>query len=1346
MAINFNTGPYYDDFDPANNFYRVLFKPGYAVQARELNQLQSILQHQISSTANHIFKKNAVVIPGGVSLSNSANIVSITGIEDPSVLVGKTITNASSFDYTDDTTLDGYITAVVLGYRLATDTEPAALYVKYFKTQTDGRQTFNQSESLKTVDVSLIAFSVDSTIGSTIGKVATISAGTFYTKETFVDAAQQSLIVEVDNSVTTNCNIGLVVAESVVTSDDDVALLDNANGSPNQYAPGADRYKIELILARVDVNTVIDDEKFIKMMTIENNVVTFVNNNTQYAELMKMIARRTYDANGNFIVRGLDTSVTESPDDKFVWANVTGGKCYLGGYEYDQLVTTPIAIDKPRDAAHQLQLAPVTKYTADMTYFYVAGGAQAKEIPVEDSLVQLLNAAPGTSSVSVIGYAIFKDMQFAFGTTGSTDVYKMFFDYISLEKGYSISDVGGIKNINGEGAPVLHELSLSNVIGTFTTGNTIKSATNSSQTGLMYNVVNNKAYVIKNTLNDVPNTDTVKDNTTSATATRKSTFISNYSTASIPMLELDADPIKTLYNSSGTNTTSYSIIRKDEFTSVVQGNLSVTLSGSDVFEDYSTSDYFAYITSAGYEAFVDLTGLLVISDAGKKYTLTVGAGSPMIGRTIWVYSTVNKANVAEADKTAVTVTSGITIPTPSKSWMALGHQDVTKVTKVVAGKTFGISTATWATNIVTITAAENHGIAVGDVVVVSGIVSSNNTTGAFNAGYNRKFTVASKTDTAFTASLTSNPGTTSSVTNGVLAVKPDINNDVDVTSRYTLDSGNTPYLSGTGMIKLNKGVTEPQGQIAVQYIYNTIGTGNYISVDSYGDYTASDLSYIGDIKNIRQNGREIETRRYLDFRTRPSNYFFKNIGTIANGSATLVLRDLNLSYYASTLEGKYVVGPSHINGATIAVGGVVFNKVTGNTEITLSSTAGAAYTGIFYIGLYTSSLRLIDASAGAKAFEMPKDSTRLSYQYVKFLPKHVMVYVKRTGDLLSVDYKEVSSRTDAALYQRDEFKLPLAYAYMKPYTVNLRDITLEKFENPVYQMLDIHNLKRRIDRTEVSLFTNTANFHKEIQGAQNELLTIANERDIWAEDFMDITVQDYYSDDFACTIYDKSYVAPGVVTRTLSLEQDTTLNTSTWQRSGSNITLPFVEVRAFGSSSASRTNNLNPFNAINWTGKLVLNPSVDNWVDTVSIPSNTLNNTVNTSTSSTASTAATSTASTITVATTPPSNIVITLPPVVIPQPPVEELVTEINNLRTMWGPDSAGGYHAITFDWKTNTGRTGRVNTDMHISSAVGNAGLDGYSGAYAKSLINKRYNDPGVKEYLNAGTHFDQKPPSQW
>ena len=60
LNTNFNVNPYYDDFDEDKKFLRLLFKPGYAVQARELTQLQTLLQNQTSRFGNHIFKNGSI--------------------------------------------------------------------------------------------------------------------------------------------------------------------------------------------------------------------------------------------------------------------------------------------------------------------------------------------------------------------------------------------------------------------------------------------------------------------------------------------------------------------------------------------------------------------------------------------------------------------------------------------------------------------------------------------------------------------------------------------------------------------------------------------------------------------------------------------------------------------------------------------------------------------------------------------------------------------------------------------------------------------------------------------------------------------------------------------------------------------------------------------------------------------------------------------------------------------------------------------------------------------------------------------------------------------------------------
>ena len=61
LDTNFNINPYYDDFDETKNYLRLLFKPGQSVQARELTQIQSLLQNQIQRFSSNIFKNGSIV-------------------------------------------------------------------------------------------------------------------------------------------------------------------------------------------------------------------------------------------------------------------------------------------------------------------------------------------------------------------------------------------------------------------------------------------------------------------------------------------------------------------------------------------------------------------------------------------------------------------------------------------------------------------------------------------------------------------------------------------------------------------------------------------------------------------------------------------------------------------------------------------------------------------------------------------------------------------------------------------------------------------------------------------------------------------------------------------------------------------------------------------------------------------------------------------------------------------------------------------------------------------------------------------------------------------------------------
>ena len=69
MAVDTSISPYYDDFNSAKNYNKILFKPGVPVQARELTQIQSILQNQIKSAGDYLFTDGSRASSSPVSIT-----------------------------------------------------------------------------------------------------------------------------------------------------------------------------------------------------------------------------------------------------------------------------------------------------------------------------------------------------------------------------------------------------------------------------------------------------------------------------------------------------------------------------------------------------------------------------------------------------------------------------------------------------------------------------------------------------------------------------------------------------------------------------------------------------------------------------------------------------------------------------------------------------------------------------------------------------------------------------------------------------------------------------------------------------------------------------------------------------------------------------------------------------------------------------------------------------------------------------------------------------------------------------------------------------------------------------
>ena len=81
------------------------------------------------------------------------------------------------------------------------------------------------------------------------GSTASVGAGTYYVRGYFVPVAEQTLLLD-QYGTTPSYKVGLKVEERIITADEDATLYDNAIGSTNFSAPGADRFKINLTLVK----------------------------------------------------------------------------------------------------------------------------------------------------------------------------------------------------------------------------------------------------------------------------------------------------------------------------------------------------------------------------------------------------------------------------------------------------------------------------------------------------------------------------------------------------------------------------------------------------------------------------------------------------------------------------------------------------------------------------------------------------------------------------------------------------------------------------------------------------------------------------------------------------------------------------------------------------------------------------------------------------------------------------------------------------------------------------------------------------------------------------------------
>jgi len=340
MAYNFNTSPYYDDFNADDRFLKILFNPGRAVQARELTQIQSILQHQMSAAANHIWKNGAPVVGGGVSVAKRdwMGLASADSTWLNRIVYGETSLAVAVIEQLhDDETQPVYYYRALSGS--FSDNENLFTY----DTVCDGGFDINGDCIDNSWYDPAQLYKAGVIVG--IGKAleAKVADGVYWLDGFFTPVLAQTIFLD-DQSPTPTCKVGFDIEEIIVESTTDPRLLDPASGFYNQNAPGGDRYQKTLTLLK-DVDSG-EQNKWMWMMDVLEGEVTTKFEQTDYSLLATEMAKRTYDESGNYTLNPFPIEMMEGSDADHFGIKVEPSKAYINGFEHELL--TPIVIEAER--------------------------------------------------------------------------------------------------------------------------------------------------------------------------------------------------------------------------------------------------------------------------------------------------------------------------------------------------------------------------------------------------------------------------------------------------------------------------------------------------------------------------------------------------------------------------------------------------------------------------------------------------------------------------------------------------------------------------------------------------------------------------------------------------------------------------------------------------------------------------------------------------------------------------------------------------------------------------------------------------------------------------------------
>lgn len=1164
MSLNFNVSPYYDDFDPTKNYHRILFKPGAAVQARELTQSQTILQNQISNFADHIFTQNTPVKGAKVTLNLDCHYVKLNPQFNNTNIVAADFLNKIITDESNTILARVIATAESTGTASVAG-DPPTLIVSYISGLhfTDGIQIYDSEGS------NIAATTVGTPGGTTctgFASVASISTGIFY----IVNGYSQSQTVNEDGTYTKYAignfvqvnphtiilnkydntptyRVGLEISESIIDYIDDPSLLDEAVGASNYQAPGADRYKIELNLTKLPL-TVGSDSQFIELLRTNSGQITKQVDNTVYSTIDDYFAKRDYESNGDYIVNDfkLTTSANTTNSAKYD-INIGPGVAYVNGYRIENRGPIIVTNDRARSTASANNNNIYVDYG---NYFYV------------DTV------------------------------KGSFDVTKMAVVHL-----HSVPSVGISANINGVSAN--SNTYNSTLVGTARIRNIDYVTDNGSS--------NTRSYVFQAYLTDI-NTN-VLSGTANSIASTSNTLKVNTASAGIFSTTANAYVGMTLSITAGTSIGDKRIVSSYDNTSktfTVSQPFSAVPDGTTTFSMLmSTSDVESIVIPDGSASFSANANINILSRVDGLPSGYAELKSPGGQELVFNVGNPYVASLANTEYTTTRIwrnqsfssSTGLQINLGSDPFRFQGtgvlSSDTIKENYLVANTSTGqILDFATSGNTVTVTGGTQVSFTSGtyptgavDVIAKVGVTSADN-------GSDNGLVLKSK-------SLIE--GNTSVV--GTLSAISSSNTKIDLTKGQVLIANEDSKSASMSLFTCD-----------VKRILKVIDTGSPST-----DPTNAMLS---------NSAYDVTDRYKLNNGQKDSYYDHATISPIPGANLAKGKLFIVFDYYShSGGDGVFDVlsylgaGDGGVSASPENYGEIPSYTATSGTTYQLRDCVDFRPTRknaqvAFEFNLHNTTV----ATAG---FFIPVNLTNFQNRYSYYLGRKDLLVLSRDK---SFEIIQGTSTSNPIYPSQPDGAMVIANLAHDPYTVYVpgenssdpsTNLSVDKIVHKRWTKSDITDLQTRVN--DLEYYTSLSLLEQKAQSLQvpdeNGLNRFKN--GILVDNFSSYSVVDTINKDFSCNInirqgkmmpltpiLNYQLQNPQVLSSLGTLANNTSFHISSINGGATNIfTLPYTSANVVVQQLASGTVSVNPFNVTIQQGAAALSPPMDNWVDTAQAPS-----------------------------------------------------------------------------------------------------------------------------------------------